>query len=100
MELLPLKRVPPLSAEEPAKGMNFTQRTFVHVSGGMFAMIPHYSHGPLQHPPPQVPREGGLQLLDNSTPFRSSFTAYPPSAGSYTVRSRLKHLRQCIIGAK
>ena len=90
---LPPKRAPPLLGEEPTRGMNFTQRTFVHVSGGMFAMIPHYSRGPVQRLPPlaipqgpaSVERETGINLPDVSTPYRASFAAYPPSTCSYAV---------------
>ncbi|KAL5110526.1 GATOR complex protein DEPDC5 [Taenia crassiceps] len=69
------------SAEEPPKGMIYTQRMFVHVSGGMFAMIPLY-------PPPPSPAmniENEDRLSDHSTPRRTSITVYPPSTCSYAT---------------
>ncbi|KAM7537730.1 hypothetical protein Aperf_G00000079104 [Anoplocephala perfoliata] len=95
----------PQSDDDMPRGMSYTQRMFVHVSGGMFAMIPTYPrcspHAPQQQkipstrsvlPPLELTRASSLERGDNekhrseqSTPRRTSLSAYPPSTCSYAT---------------
>uniref|UniRef100_A0A0R3SKJ0 DEPDC5_CTD domain-containing protein n=1 Tax=Hymenolepis diminuta TaxID=6216 RepID=A0A0R3SKJ0_HYMDI len=91
---------PPPCGDEPPRGMSYTQRMFVHISGGMFAMIPMYPRGSLRkqtreslsptHPvvphnslAPGGKEEGGEHLSDHSTPRRVFTNNHPLSPCSY-----------------
>ncbi|VDN09939.1 unnamed protein product [Dibothriocephalus latus] len=69
------------------KGISFTQRTYVHVSGGMFVMIPIYSHVR-----PSVPRRvsdccGSIDVPHLHT--GNSVSTYLSSARSYEAQSEV-----------
>lgn len=89
------------------RGMSYTQRMFVHISGSIFAMIPMYPRCSVQAqqqqqqnipsthpvlPPLELTHKSSLEHRDNeehlsehSTPRRTSISAYPPSTCSIAV---------------
>lgn len=93
---------PPPCGDEAPRGMSYTQRMFVHISGGMFAMVPMYPRGSLRKqtreslspthpvvphnsPTPGGKEEGGEHLSDHSTPRRVLTNNHPSSPCSYAV---------------
>ncbi|VDO06637.1 unnamed protein product [Rodentolepis nana] len=92
---------PPPCGDEPPRGMSYTQRMFVHISGGMFTMVPMYSHCPPkkktretpssthpvipQNPPTPEAKEESKNVSDHTPPRRVSTNNHPPSSCSYAT---------------
>nr|CDS25737.1 Pleckstrin G protein interacting region [Hymenolepis microstoma] len=93
---------PPPYGDEPPRGMSYTQRMFVHISGGMFAMVPMYPHCPpkkqtresLSQTHPVIPKdsltlegkeESREHVSKHMSPRRVSTNNNPPSSSSYAT---------------